>query len=432
MRFKLKSSHDDPFTVCLNRNAFAGSRQFAALGINFSNRRRNKLAGIISSTSYDGEGITNVTVSINECLGNCPKYITVRNFRKFTRNPVTTLNYFDETAPLLNDLCKSIIAQASTSFIATRHVTSENDTSARDMGLNHRGGNPGFIRTYNENGKSYLVIPDYSGNRFYQSLGNIEVEGIAGLLIPDFTTGDALYISGEARNLYNEEAAKLMPRTSLVTRIRVDALVLIQSAIDLELVGREEMSPYNPPIKLLACELGNASKNINTNIARLVEVESISSQISTFKFVLEAPVRYPPGMHAIFDFSAHTDRKYSHMCDGKPQSINDDFVRTWTVSSSPTVSNGVFDSSSTISCTIKRVVGGVVSTYLHSKPIGVEVPLLGLDGKFSCFDSSGTAVVTDHKMVWMAGGVGITPFMSMLEGVPVSYTHLTLPTIYSV
>ena len=32
-----------------------------------------------------------------------------------------------------------------------------------DMGLNQRGGAPGFVRTYDSGEDSFVVIPDYSG-----------------------------------------------------------------------------------------------------------------------------------------------------------------------------------------------------------------------------------------------------------------------------
>lgn len=95
---------------------------------------------------------------------------------------------------------------------------------------------------------SYLVIPDYSGNRFYQSLGNVQADGFAGVVFPDFFSGDLLYVYGEgvtlfhfsfihsslAVNLFDEEASALMPRITLLTRVKVNSVFLIKQALQLE------------------------------------------------------------------------------------------------------------------------------------------------------------------------------------------------------
>lgn len=41
-----------------------------------------------------------------------------------------------------------------------------------------------------------LTIPDYSGNRFFNTLGNMLVNPRAGLVFPDFSTGDLLQMTG--------------------------------------------------------------------------------------------------------------------------------------------------------------------------------------------------------------------------------------------
>jgi uncharacterized protein len=47
-------------------------------------------------------------------------------------------------------------------------------------------------------GPNSLVIPDYSGNRMFNTLGNIVVNPKAGLLFPDFERGRTLQLSGRA------------------------------------------------------------------------------------------------------------------------------------------------------------------------------------------------------------------------------------------
>ena len=48
-------------------------------------------------------------------------------------------------------------------------------------------------------------------------------------------------------------------------------------------------------------------------------------------------IAYTPGDYAAFDFSGVMGKRYAHMNDRNPQSLNDDYVRTWTISSAPYV-----------------------------------------------------------------------------------------------
>jgi uncharacterized protein len=74
------------------------------------------------------------------------------------------------------------IDQADAVFLAARHLAG-NPKEIDDMDLNHRGGKPGlldvvlylmagFVRV-EPDGRT-LILPDYSGNRFYSTLGSIE------------------------------------------------------------------------------------------------------------------------------------------------------------------------------------------------------------------------------------------------------------------
>lgn len=63
-------------------------------------------------------------------------------------------------------------------YLSTRRLGNPSSHEMRDMDVNHRGGLPGFVRVM-EDGLS-VVIPDYSGNRLFQSLGNIHSDGLAG------------------------------------------------------------------------------------------------------------------------------------------------------------------------------------------------------------------------------------------------------------
>jgi ferredoxin-NADP reductase len=91
------------------------------------------------------------------------------------------------------------------------------------------------------------------------------------------------------------------------------------------------------------------------------------------------------------------------MNDRHPRSLNDDLVRTFTVSK-------IAGDGRQFSITVKK--SGIVSSYLHSLKITAEpmqLTVKGVGGTFSCFEN-GRAL---PRMVWVAGGVGLTPFLAM-------------------
>ncbi|CAF4019203.1 unnamed protein product, partial [Rotaria sp. Silwood1] len=139
--------------------------------------------------------------------------------------------------------------------------------------LNHRGGLPRFVRIYEENGHTYIIIRDYPGNRFYQSLGNSETDPVVDLVFTCFTTGDMLHVTDIAENICDNEAERIMPRITL-------------KALNLKLFGSKQYSPYNPPVRYLVIELEKMGipSRIPTSHATLVEIKKLTKHISRFTF----------------------------------------------------------------------------------------------------------------------------------------------------
>ena len=448
------TSQQDPFVRALVQHHASSPDDhmlFAGVGVDFTNRRRNKIAGRVRSFDTGTPGYLKLQLSSDQHLGNCPKYITVRTLEPHPRTPVVAYDRFEDIEESLSAVCKAIVAEASTVFLATKHDRTSNDEARdeRDMGLNHRGGAPGFVRIYEEKRSqtddyansdqsidTYLVLPDHSGNRFYQSLGNIQTNSQVGLCFPHFENGDILYVTGEAENLFDEEAEELMPRVKLLTKVRVTGAVLIESALSLKLTSAEEYSPYNPPLRPLRSELANElgfsalSKIGEALTATLSSTLDHSAALTTFRFELSQPVDTQlPGGFGIFDFSGIFDKVYKHMDESNPQAVNDDHIRTWTLSSAP-----IFDArekrfmpTTSVEITVKRKTDGLVSNFLHdsshtaasNKDLNdLSVPFVGCGGDFSCFSPSAGSDIpaVPEKMLWIAGGAGITPFMSMWAG----------------
>ena len=72
--------------------------------------------------------------------------------------------------------------------------------------ISHRGGGPGFVRVEG-NG---LTIPDFQGNRYYNTLGNLLGEPRASLLFIDFETGDLLQLQGMVTIDWSAAATKFV------------------------------------------------------------------------------------------------------------------------------------------------------------------------------------------------------------------------------
>lgn len=155
------------------------------LGIIPQSRRRNRMNGTISCL-LDGK----IQVEVGHSFGNCPQYITRREFQ-FVRPPQSTPEHGAEELDVMDVDARQQITTADTFFVASYVDRDE----GRQIDVSHRGGAPGFVEI-DINGT--LTIPDYSGNMFFNTLGNMLVNPRAGLLFADFETGDLLQIVGRA------------------------------------------------------------------------------------------------------------------------------------------------------------------------------------------------------------------------------------------
>ncbi len=157
------------------------------IGIELHTRRRNRLNGTIARSSDDG-----FASRVGHSYGNCPQYIHLRDF-EFVRDPLSSqTGSHADLESTLNDKARAIISEADTFFVAT-YVDRPDEN--REVDISHRGGKPGFVRIDDDGS---LTIPDFAGNLFFNTLGNILANPKAGLVFTDFATGDVLQITGDA------------------------------------------------------------------------------------------------------------------------------------------------------------------------------------------------------------------------------------------
>ena len=312
---------------------------------------------------------------------------------------------------MLPQAAVDLLAKADLFFISSSNHESDMDT-------NHRGGPPGFVRILaNTDGEVTLVYPEYSGNRLYQTLGNLKTTPRAGLVVPDFETGDVLYVTGTTEILIGKDAADLISHTNLAVKIKVEATRFVSDGLAFR--GHDgEFSPYNPPVRYLSTEtshgIGGSEKQVH---AKLIDRKIITPTIARFRFHIADPEKaskWKPGQYVALSFADELDIGYSHMRDDDPKSLNDDFLRTFTVSSR----QDSLDGHDQFEITIRKV--GVVTDHLFRCNVRseLEVPLQGFGGEFIIEQSEG------ENVAFVAGGVGITPLLAQAQDLDLRRLHL--------
>jgi hypothetical protein len=338
--------------------------------------------------------------------GNCPKYLNRKDIRPAPAHPELI-----STSSKLSPEGLALLAKADLFFISS---SQEN----KDMDTNHRGGPPGFVRVVsnNEDGGE-IIYPEYSGNRLYQTLGNLVVTPRAGLVIPDFETGDVLYLTGETEVLVGKDADAMLPRSNLAVKIKITAARYVQQGLPFRGIP-DEYSPYNPVVRLLPSEGNIAAQIMKTeNKAQLMERTVLTPTISRYRFTTTNLVSYNAGQWVALDFSEELNIGYSHMRDDDPKSLNDDFIRTFTVSSPPLRLDSTPQTE--FEMTIRQA--GPVTTFLSKQNprSTLEVPIRGFGGEF-VIDTPKSGGIAP----FIAGGVGITPLLAQLSSVDLTKLRL--------
>ena len=181
----------DPLAACLRPGAYVGM-----LGIELGTRRRNRVNGRVLELDAGG-----FTVEVLQSFGNCPRYIQRREEHGEPgagRTPAAL------RAPRLQGEAAALVRRADTLFVATRAAEGRAGGGAD---ASHRGGRPGFVQV--DDSGSRLAWPDFPGNRYFNTLGNLLLEPRAGLVFPDFASGGLVHVAGRAELLDGEAAAAL-------------------------------------------------------------------------------------------------------------------------------------------------------------------------------------------------------------------------------
>jgi hypothetical protein len=173
--------------------ALVSERDIAILGIDLSTRRRNRANGRILNRDEDG-----IEVTVAQSFGNCPQYIHRRDISGVSvpsagAASASMVEVFDG----LDGAARAMITDADTFFVASRSRPGEGSSFGAD--ISHRGGPRGFVRI----DRNTLTIPDFRGNRYFNTLGNLTADPRAALLFVQFDSGDVLQLQGSAEVDWN-------------------------------------------------------------------------------------------------------------------------------------------------------------------------------------------------------------------------------------
>lgn len=193
------------------------------LGIQLETRRRNRVNGVIQNVTDQC-----IVLTVEQSFGNCPQYIQQRQAQN-TKNQTNPIEVELAWESSLSQESMQLIQSADTFFIGSRSKIIDDDPR-NGLDASHRGGLPGFIKVE----KSALLFPDFSGNRFFNTLGNIESDGRVGLWVSNFESGHAVLISGEAKILWNDKRVEQLEGAERIVQVNVERSCYVKQMLPVE------------------------------------------------------------------------------------------------------------------------------------------------------------------------------------------------------
>ncbi|MDR8384463.1 2Fe-2S iron-sulfur cluster binding domain-containing protein [Pseudomonas sp. Fig-3] len=373
LQIDLKPQPSDPAQEGMGEGAAIGM-----LGIELHTRRRNRMNGNIRRLLDHG-----LEISVSQAYGNCPRYINLRQY-SFVREQAGDVRHLVATDPL----ARRLITAADSFYIAT-YVERDGE---RQVDASHRGGKPGFVRM-DEDGT--LTIPDFSGNLFFNTLGNILLNPRAGLIFVDFKTGDLLQMTGSAQVLLDDPEIAAFQGAERLLRFKPQRVVYRQAAIPLRW---KDQSAGDSPNSLMTGSWEQAAERLQAEALRtqwrplrVVRVVDESHNIRSFYLQAADGAGVPR-----FDAGQHLPVRISLEGQKVPS------IRTYSVSSAP--------SDDFLRISVKRE--GLVSSHLHDRiEVAQQIEARAPQGHFT------VQAAERRPLVLLAAGVGVTPLLSMLREV---------------
>lgn len=213
------------------------------LGLEYHSRRRNRVNGTITHRDNDGR----LHFHVDQSFGNCPKYIQTRLWEAIPNPPAP---HAEPPQNSLSEAMQTMLHQADTFFIATAFHGEDGafsaagsadpaarsadpaargaDPAARGADISHRGGPPGFVQVLDA---SRFVFPDYSGNFFFNTLGNLQRDARCSILFIDFEQGHTLELIGRGRILWDQSEVPFSAGAERMLMFELDEARLLRHAL---------------------------------------------------------------------------------------------------------------------------------------------------------------------------------------------------------
>jgi ferredoxin-NADP reductase/predicted pyridoxine 5'-phosphate oxidase superfamily flavin-nucleotide-binding protein len=378
LAFAARPDPQDPATASLADGAAVG-----LLGIELHTRRRNRMNGTLRQQTDRG-----FEIAVEHAFGNCPQYIQLRDFA-FVREPDDVAAVPAAQALGMDDPRVRAMITAADTFFVSSYV---DDAAGRHVDASHRGGKPGFVRI---NADGSLTIPDFAGNLHFNTLGNFLLNPKAGLVFPDFATGNMLHLTGNAELVLESDEIAAFQGAERLWVFRPRKVVLRDAALPLRFATRADgVSPNNlmtgdwsqAADRIAAEQLSNSWRPFR--IARIVDESSVIRS-----FHLEPADGRGIALH---EAGQHLPIRV------RPRTAGEPVLRTYTLSTAP--SDGFYRIS------VKRQ--GLVSNHLHDDlAVGDVIEARAPAGGF-IIDP-----LQARPAVLLAAGVGITPMLAMLRSI---------------
>ena len=376
--FATRPDPQDPATASLPDGTALG-----LLGIELHTRRRNRMNGTAQRLTDQG-----FAIAVEHAFGNCPQYIQLRDFT-FVREPDDFAGVPEAQTLDMDDRRARAMISAADTFFVSSYV---DDAAGRHVDASHRGGKPGFVRI---NADGSLTIPDFAGNLHFNTFGNFLLNPKAGLVFPDFATGDMLHLTGDAEVVLESDEIAAFQGAERLWVFRPRKVVLRPEALPLRFTMRADgVSPNN----LMTGDWQQAAARIEAEesrnswrpfrIARIVDESSVIRSFHLEPADGKGIVAHEAGQHLPIRV--------------RPDAAAEPVLRTYTVSTAP--SDGYYRLS------VKRQ--GLVSNHLHDHlTVGDMIEARAPAGGF-VIDP-----LEARPAVLLAAGVGITPMLAMLRSI---------------
>jgi predicted pyridoxine 5'-phosphate oxidase superfamily flavin-nucleotide-binding protein len=182
------------------------------LGLEPTTRRRNRVNGEIVAADEGG-----LRIAVTQSFGNCPQYIQHRQ-----HSAAPDDGHKVQSARRGADGGRPRTDRARR-YLLHRHRQHERGGGrGRGVDVSHRGGRPGFVRIDDER---TLTSPEFVGNFFFNTLGNVNEYPRAGLLFIDFERGDMLHIAVDAEIIWDGPQLQAFAGAERLLRFHVREVV---------------------------------------------------------------------------------------------------------------------------------------------------------------------------------------------------------------